>query len=73
MVLVACLILTRKQLAYWRNTETLMGRALEIDPGNYIAHNDLAVYYDKHGQPEAARRHRDKVRELDPALRQNPN
>ena len=67
-VLAACLLSTRHQLRYWQNTETLMGRALEIDPGNYIAHNDLAVYYDKHGRAEEARQHRQRVRELDPAL-----
>jgi hypothetical protein len=69
VVVIACLFLTRNQLRYWRNTETLMSRALAMDPANYIAHNDLAVYYDKHGQPEAARWHRERVRELDPELK----
>ena len=66
------MVLTHQQLRYWQNTETLMGRALEIDPGNYIAHNDLAVYYDKHGQPEMARWHRERARAFDPGLQEKP-
>lgn len=68
-VLCACLGLTRHQLGFWRNTETLMEHALQIDPNNYIAHQDLAVYYTKLGQTEAARQHRLKFQHLDPALR----
>ena len=68
-LLVTCAILTRHQLRYWRNTDTLMTHALAVDPNNYIAHQDLAVYYAKHGQIDAARVHRQKVRELDPSLR----
>jgi hypothetical protein len=43
-VLLACAILTRHQLAYWRNTQTLMEHALKIDPDNYVAQVDLRVY-----------------------------
>ena len=67
-VLIACLGLTRHQLAYWRNTQTLMDHALELDPNNYVAHQNLGRYYSKLGQVELARAHRQKVRELDPAL-----
>ena len=69
VTLVVCVSLTRHQLGYWRNTETLMTHALAVDPNNYIAHQDLAIYYAKLGQIDAARAHRQKVRELDPALR----
>jgi hypothetical protein len=71
-VLIACAVLTRHQLPYWENTETLMSHALQVDPGNYVAHENLGVYYSKRGQTEAARVHRLRARELDPALRQNP-
>ena len=70
-VLLICVGLTRHQLAYWRDTETLMMHALEIDPSNYVAHQNLGVYYAKAGRTEAAREHRQKFRELDPAFRQN--
>lgn len=67
--LLACLWLTRQQLAYWQNTQTLMEHALKVDPDNYVAHQDLARYYTKKGQVELAREHRQKVRVLDPGLR----
>jgi hypothetical protein len=68
LTLIACLCLTSHQLTYWRNTQTLMQHALEIDPNNYVAHQDLARYYSKTGQAELAAFHRQKVRELDPGL-----
>jgi len=71
-VLIACAGLTRHQLPYWENTETLMNHALQVDPDNYVAHENLAVYYSKRGQTEAARVHRQRACELDPALRQDP-
>ena len=43
-ILMACAILTRHQLAYWQNTETLMTRALQIDPDNYVARINLHIY-----------------------------
>jgi protein O-mannosyl-transferase len=67
-VLLTCAVLTRHQLGYWRNTETLMNRTLQIDPNNYVAHQDLGVYFARIGQTEQARFHRQRVRELDPAL-----
>jgi hypothetical protein len=69
MVLLAWAALAHRQVSYWQNTETLMVRALELDPRNYVAHQDLALYYSKIGQTEAAKFHRQRVRDLDPALR----
>jgi len=43
-VLLACSILSRRQLAYWQNTETLMTRALQLDPNNYVARINLHIY-----------------------------
>jgi len=43
-ILLACAILTRHQLAYWQDTQTLMEHALKIDPNNYVAQVDLRVY-----------------------------
>ena len=65
---LACACLTHQQLGYWKNTETLMDHALQIDPSNYVAHQNLARYFSKIGQAEIASAHRQKVRELDPAL-----
>ena len=43
-ILLACAILTRRQLAYWQNTETLMEHALKVDPNNYVAQINLHIY-----------------------------
>ncbi len=69
VVLAVCVGLTRQQLGYWRNTETLMEHALQVDPNNYVAHQNLGVYYSRLGLTEVARAHRQRVRELDPVLR----
>jgi protein O-mannosyl-transferase len=71
LVLLACMCLTRQQLAYWKNTETLMEHALQIDPNNYIAHSDLGLYLFKQGRIAEARVHHQRARELDPALKGN--
>jgi tetratricopeptide (TPR) repeat protein len=71
VILVGCAVATRYQLGYWQNTQTLMEHALEVDPGNYVAHQNLANYFAKLGQVESARAHRQRVLELDPALRAN--
>jgi hypothetical protein len=68
VVLVVCAALTRHQLTYWQNTETLMEHALQIDPNNYVAHQNLGVYYTKLGRTEAAREHRERFRELQPSF-----
>lgn len=44
VILLACAILARRQLACWQNTETLMTRALQLDPDNYVAQINLRIY-----------------------------
>jgi hypothetical protein len=70
IALLVWVALAHCQVAYWKNTETLMVHALEVNPKNYVAHQDLALYYSKIGQTEAAKLHRQRVRELDLDLRQ---
>jgi tetratricopeptide (TPR) repeat protein len=60
--------LSRHQLAYWENTQTLMEHALEIDPDNYIAHGDLGIYFSRMGRTQDALRQYQQERELDPNL-----
>jgi len=71
LVLMTCAYLTRRQLGYWQNTETLMERVLQVDPGNYIAHQNLGIYFSRRGRTAEARAHRQRVGELDPALSHN--
>jgi hypothetical protein len=70
LALSVCALLSRHQLSYWRNTETLMTRALTLDPQNYVACEDLAKYYARRGQMEKAREMRQRSVELDPVFHQ---
>jgi len=71
-ILSVCAWLSRHQLAYWKNTQTLMERALEINPGNYIAHDDLGVYFSKMGRTKDALLQYQLEREWDPNLAHQP-
>ncbi|HUE36864.1 MAG TPA: hypothetical protein VMO20_05690, partial [Candidatus Acidoferrum sp.] len=44
IVLAACAVASRQQLAYWQNTQTLFEHALKVDPNNYVAKQDLHIY-----------------------------
>ena len=63
---------SRHQLACWENTQTLMEHALEINPNNYIAHDDLGIYFSKMGRTQDALRQYQLERELDPNLAPPP-
>jgi len=55
------------QVGYWRNTTTLMERALKVTQGNYIAHTNLGVFHITEG------RYREGIRELEEAAKIKPN
>lgn len=46
-----------KQIAVWKNDETIMLKALEYSNENYSAHNILGVFYARHGDQDKALRH----------------
>jgi len=43
-LLALCALLSRRQLAYWKNTETLYEHALRVDPNNDVAKQNLHIY-----------------------------
>jgi tetratricopeptide (TPR) repeat protein len=63
---LACLLLlvqTRHQTGYWRDTNTIFGRALELDAGNWFAHMNYAAALDLQGRfKEAAWHYRQTLR-----------
>jgi hypothetical protein len=63
---------SRHQLAYWENTQTLMEHALAIDPNNYIAHDNLGIYFSKMGRTRDALEQYRLERELDSKLAHPP-
>lgn len=72
LILSACAWRSRQQLACWENTQTLMEHALEIDPGNYVAHDDLGVYFSKMGRTQDALFQYQLERELEPGSVRQP-
>ena len=65
--IVLCLGLTRQQLGYWQDTETLFRHALEVTDKNFIAHNSLGVTLDRKGQIDEA------IRQFQAAIRLKPD
>jgi len=61
-----CLILTRQQLQYWRDSETLFRQALAVTKNNYLAHNNLGVALERRGQWDEALHQYQEALRLDP-------
>jgi hypothetical protein len=51
--LVACLVLTGRQVRYWRNSETLCRHAIAVTANNYKAHFNLGLALIDEGKTDA--------------------
>jgi Flp pilus assembly protein TadD len=61
--IVLCLALTRHQLGYWRDSESLLRHALAVTENNELAHRNLGVaLYQKGQNDEAIRQFEEGVR-----------
>ena len=54
VIALACGLLTRHQLGYWRDSRTLFSHALAVTRGNPLAHNNLGTALDQAGEVEQA-------------------
>jgi len=54
LILLACLLLTWRQVAYWKDSTTLFSRALQVTENNYAAYNNLGLAYDEMGRKDEA-------------------
>ncbi|HTS35934.1 MAG TPA: hypothetical protein VMH04_09700 [Candidatus Solibacter sp.] len=54
IVLITLGVLTYRQLAHWRDGETLWKYALSVTDRNYVAHDNLAMVFDGEGKPDEA-------------------
>ena len=50
----ACVVLTPRQVAYWRTSETLFQHAVEVTDNNYLAYNNLGYDLSNRGETERA-------------------
>jgi Flp pilus assembly protein TadD len=57
VVIILCVVSTRRQLGYWRDSETLFQRALAVTENNYVAHNNLGAVLESRGQIDEAMAH----------------
>jgi tetratricopeptide (TPR) repeat protein len=63
VLLVACLLLTEKQLGYWRDSQTLFTHALAVTKDNALAHLNLgAAFQDQNRQAEAMAEYQEVLR-----------
>jgi tetratricopeptide (TPR) repeat protein len=67
LAIVGCLVLTRQQLGYWQDGETLFRHALEVTEDNYVAHNCLGVALLNKGQFD------ESITQCSQAIRLKPN
>jgi protein O-mannosyl-transferase len=54
LVLVACALLTARQIQFWRNSEALFGHAVQVTRNNYLAYNNLGFYLNGQGRTAEA-------------------
>ncbi len=64
---ILCWTLTRQQLGYWQDSETLFQHALKVTRNNYIACNNLGSALDQNGQTKEA------VSQFQESIRLKPN
>lgn len=64
--LVVCLVLTHRQVRYWKNSETLFRRALEVTQDNALAHSNLASILTKQNRLDEATYHFQEAVRLEP-------
>lgn len=74
LLLVACMVQTRRELAHWQDSETLFRRALAVTHDNYVAHQNLAHHLNERNRPAEALPHLEealRIRPLYPEARVN--
>ena len=67
LVLTACLVLSARQVGYWKDSETLFKRMIAATKDNYMAHYNLANLYSREKRIAEAAAH------YEAALAEEPN
>ncbi len=63
---IVCLVVARRDVAYWQNSGTLFQRALDVTRGNVAAEEHLAAYDLETGRLPAAVEHYESALAIDP-------
>jgi len=64
--LLACAVMTSRQIGYWRNSETLFRRTVQVTKNNYLAYNNLGFYLSNRGEVAEAMENYRKALEINP-------
>jgi tetratricopeptide (TPR) repeat protein len=65
--IILCLALTRQQLGYWQDSESLFEHAVKVTENNHLAHYNLGTFLSQKGQMDEAIRHLQETIRLKPA------
>jgi tetratricopeptide (TPR) repeat protein len=68
--LLACAAVARAQVRYWSDTTALWQHALEVTADNYIAHDNLGIFFMKQGRADEAMPHFAEAVRIKPGLAQ---
>lgn len=66
-LVAVAVLLTRRQLATWRSSETLFQHALAVTERNHVAHNNLGLVIAEHGDPSGAAAHYAEAVRINPS------
>jgi tetratricopeptide (TPR) repeat protein len=64
--ITACAVVTSRQIGYWRNSETLFHRAVQVTQKNYLAYNNLGFYLSHRGEVAEAMENYRKALDIKP-------
>ena len=65
-VLVMCVVLSRVQIGYWKDSETLFQHALDVTGDNCVAHNHLGIALEQTGKVREAIGHYERALQINP-------
>jgi tetratricopeptide (TPR) repeat protein len=69
VVLITCALITKAQLRYWQNSETLFRRAIAVNGNNDIAYNNLGYYLFQCGRLDEAMENYRRALQINPAFK----
>jgi len=73
LALVACSTFTVRQVQFWRTSETLFRRAVQVTSKNYLAYNNLGFYLAGHGRIDEAMEDYRRALEINPLYEDSLN
>ncbi len=72
-VLAVCAVLSRVQVEYWKDSETLFRHALDVTQDNWLAHNNLGIALMESGRMPEAIEHLEQALRIEPYYAQAHN